>query len=72
MTNLLTVVANVFSNTLILLLQNVSAKATHIFSAKIINVFAKFQEKVTLAYNFIKFLTTGPRSLEKGLHIQGN
>ena len=39
MTNSLTVVAKLFSNTLIFLLQNVSifcsARATHIFSAKI-------------------------------------
>ena len=62
MTNSLTVVAKLFSNTLIFLLQNVrsfcNAKATHIFSAKYINVFAIFQDKifnVTLANNFIIF-----------------
>ena len=42
-----------------------NAKATHIFSAKNINVFAIFQERnynVTLADNFVKFWTTGPWS----------
>ena len=53
MINLLTVVAKVFSNTLIFLLQ----KCEYIFSAKNINVFAIFQDRnfnVTLA-NFVKF-----------------
>ena len=64
MINLLTVVAKVFSNTLILLLQNVSSfcngsvKAIHIFSVKKkkINVFAIFQDenfKIMLANNFV-------------------
>ena len=43
MTNLLTVVANVVSNTFDIFAAN--AKATHIFSAKNINVFATFQER---------------------------
>ena len=65
MTNLLTVVAKVFSNTLIFLsfgCKNVSsfcnAKATHIFSAKNIYVVAIFQDKnfyIMLANNFVKF-----------------
>ena len=61
MINLLTVVAKVFSNTWIFLLQkNVSSlKATHtFFSAKLINIFAMFQDtnfKDTLANNFVKF-----------------
>ena len=62
MTNSLTVVAKVFSNTLIFLLQNVSnfcnGKTTHIFPAKNINVFAIFQDRnfnVKLANNFVKF-----------------
>ena len=53
MTNLLTVVAKIFSNTLIFLLQ-----ATHIFSAKHINVFAIFKDRnfnVMLASNLVKF-----------------
>ena len=63
MTNLLTVVAKVFSNTLIFLLQKClysfcNAKATHAFSVKNINVFAIFQDRnfnFTLANNFVKF-----------------
>ena len=63
MTSSLTVPAEVFSNTLMFLLQYVSnfcnAKATHIFSAKISTyVFAIFQDRnfnVTLANNFVKF-----------------
>ena len=49
MTNLLTVAAKVFSNTLIVCCKNVSsfcnAKATHIFAAKTINVFAIFHDR---------------------------
>ena len=49
MTNWLTVLAKIFSNTFIFLLKNVSsfcnAKATHIFSAKNINVLAIFQDR---------------------------
>ena len=91
MTNSLTVVAKVFSNTLIVLLQKCekllaffshwyfcckkvssfcSAKATHIFSAKNTNVFAIFQDRnfnFTLANNFVKLWTTGPRSLMSSL-----
>ena len=56
--NSLTVVAKVFSNTLIFLLQKYEyAKATHIFFCKNINVFAIFQDRnfnVMLVYN-IKF-----------------
>ena len=40
-----------------------SAKATHIFSANSVNVFAIFQARnfnVTLANNFVKFWPTGP------------
>ena len=63
MTNVLSVLAEVFSYTLIFLLQkNVSsfcnAKATQIFSAKNINVFAIFQDRnfnITSANNFVKF-----------------
>ena len=54
MTNSLTVVAKVFSDTLIFLLQK-CAKATHIFSAKDSNVFAIFQDRnfnVMLGNNF--------------------
>ena len=55
---LLTVVAKVFSNTLIFLLKKCD-KATHIFSAKNINVLAIFQDRnfsITLATctNFFK------------------
>ena len=63
MTNLLAVVAKVFSSKLYFFCcKNVSsfciAKATHIFSAKNINVFAIFQDRnfdITLANNFVKF-----------------
>ena len=63
MTNWLTVVAKVFSNTLIcLLLKKIVAfaKATHIFSANNINVlvFAIFQDRnfnVTLGNYFVRF-----------------
>ena len=56
MINSLTVVTKVFSDTLISLLKNFVAKATHIFSAKNINVFAIFKiEILTLANNFVKF-----------------
>ena len=62
MTNLLTVVAKVFSKTLIFCCKNVSsfcnAKATHNFSAKNMNVFAIFQDRnsnITLANNLVKF-----------------
>ena len=62
MTNSLTIVATVFSNTLIFLLQEwrsfCIAKATHMFSVKNINVFALFQDRyfnVTLVNNFVKF-----------------
>ena len=63
MTNSLTVVANVFSNTLIFLLQKCEEllqamqKLLTIFSAKNINVFAIFQDRnfnVMLA-NSVKF-----------------
>ena len=59
MTNSLTVVAKVFSDTLIFLLQKCE-KLLH-FSAKDVNVFAISQERnnVPLANNFVKFLTTG-------------
>ena len=67
MTNQLAVLAKVFSNTMIFLLQNVSsfcnAKATHIYAAKNIKVFAIFQDRnfnITLANNFVKFWTNGP------------
>ena len=62
MTNLLTVVAKVFSNTLIFLLQNIQCKSYSHFFSKNINVFAIFQDgnfNVTLANNFLKFWTTG-------------
>ena len=63
MANSLTVVAKVFSYTLIFCCKNVSsfcnAKATHIFAAnKNINAFAIFQDKnikVTLTNSFVKF-----------------
>ena len=61
MTNLLTVLAKVFSNTLIFLLQNVNsfcaAKTTHIFSAKNTYVFAIFQDRNfdVMSANNIKF-----------------
>ena len=62
MINSLIVVAKVFSNTLIFLLQNVSsfcnAKAALIFSAKNINVFAMLQDRnfnVKLANSLVKF-----------------
>ena len=61
-TNSLTAVAKLFSNTLKFFCKNVSsfcnAKATHIFSAKNINVFAIFQGRnfnIMLANNFVKF-----------------
>ena len=60
---MLTVVAKVFSDTLIVFAAKMWVKATHIFSAKNIYVFSIFQDrnlKVTLAKNFIKFWTTGP------------
>ena len=64
MTNSLTVVSKIFSKTfdLIFCSKKVSsfsnAKATHIFPAKNINVFAIFQDRsfnVTLANNIVKF-----------------
>ena len=59
MTNSLTVVAKVFLNTLIFLLQKCEAKATHIFfQQKNINVFAIFQDRdfdIKLSSNFFKF-----------------
>ena len=67
LTNLLmtTVVAKVFSNTLIFLLQKCEQlMCSHFFQPKNINVFAIFQDRifnVTLANNFVKFLTNGPR-----------
>ena len=60
MTNSLTVVAKVFSNTLIILCKNVGSfcnAATQKFLAKNINVFAIFQDRnfiITLANNLIK------------------
>ena len=54
MTIFLTVVAKAFSNTL-MICTFFQQKATHIFSAKNINVFAIFQDRnfnVTLANNF--------------------
>ena len=45
-----------------------TAKATHIFPAKNINVFAIFQDRnfyVKLASNFVKFCTDGPRQIER-------
>ena len=65
MINSLTIVAKIFSNTLIFLLQKcewlLQCKSHSHFSAKNISVFTIFQERnfdVTLAYNFVKFLTT--------------
>ena len=61
MTNLLTVVAQVFSNTPIFLLQKCA-----FFQQININVFAVFQDRnfnVTLANNLLKFWTTGPRAI---------
>ena len=63
MTNSSTVVAKVFSNILIFLLQKkvngfCNAKAAHIFFSKIINFFAIYQDRnfnIMLANNFIKF-----------------
>ena len=63
MINSLNVVTNVFSNTLIFLLQKCeqlcTAKATHnFFAAKHINVFAMFHDRnfiITLSNNFVKF-----------------
>ena len=60
MTNSLSVVPKVFSNTVIFGCKNVSSfcEATQIFSAKKINVFAILQDRhfnVTLANNFVKF-----------------
>ena len=55
MTNSLTVVAKIFSNTLIFVFH---AKATHIFPATNIIVFVMFQDRnfnVTLANNFVQF-----------------
>ena len=49
MTSLLTVVAKVFSITWIFLLQK-CAKATHIFSAKYINVFAIFHIEILTSH----------------------
>ena len=57
MTNSLSIVAKVFSYTLMFLLLT-------FFSKKNMNVFAIFQDRnlnVTLAYNFVKFWTTGSR-----------
>ena len=56
MTNSLTVVAKVFSNTLNFFLQK--TESLFFSSAKRINVFAIFQDRnfnVTLAYDFVKF-----------------
>ena len=75
MTNLLTVVAKVFLNTLIdhsfaakmWVAFAMHVKATHIFSEENINVFVLFQDTnfiVKLANNFIKFWTTGPEVQE--------
>ena len=62
MTNLLTVVAKVFSNTLVFLLQK--CEATNIFfSAKNINVFVLFQDRnfnVMLADNLLSFEQLSP------------
>ena len=60
LTSSLTVVAKVFSNTLIFFLRNVSSfcKATQMFSAKNVSVLAIFQDRnfnITLAYTFVKF-----------------
>ena len=65
MTNWLTDVEKVFSNTWIFLLQKCEwcKSNSHFFSAKNINVFALFQDRnfnVTLARNFVQFWTTGP------------
>ena len=67
MTNLLTVLAKVFSNTLMFCCKNVSSfcttKATHIFAAKIMNVLAIFQDgnfKVTLLTTSLSFEQLGP------------
>ena len=61
MTNSLTVVAKIFLNTLIFLLQkceSIYAKATYFFFSKKFNVFVIFQDRnfnVTLANNFFRF-----------------
>ena len=59
MTNSLTVVAKVFSNTLRFLLQ-------HIFQQKNVNVFALFQDRnfnVTPANKMVSFKLLSPRSI---------
>ena len=68
MANSLTVVAKVFSNTLILLLQKceqlLQCKSCSHFSAQNISVYVIFQDRnfnVTLAYSLDKFRTTGLR-----------
>ena len=68
MTNSISVVVKVFSDTLIFFAAKMwvaFAKATHIFSAKNINVFAIFQDwncNVRLANTFVKFWLNGPWS----------
>ena len=71
MTNWLTAVAKVFSNTLIFCCKNMNSfcntKATHIFQRKNINIFAIFQDRnfnFTLFNDLLKFWTTGTRSAE--------
>ena len=70
MTNSLTVVAKVFSDTLIFLLQKyesiLQCESYSHFLAKNINVFAIFQNRnfyITLGNKFVKFCTAGPWSL---------
>ena len=62
MTNSLTAVIKVFSNTLIFFAaKNVNAKATHIFfSKKNINAFAIFQKKRSLYFSSLSFEQLGP------------
>ena len=55
MTNSFTVVAKVFSNTLMFLLQKCEYKSySNFFTAKNINVFAIFQDRNFKSYTFLK------------------
>ena len=74
MTNSVTVVANVFSNTLIFFAAKMwlaMLKLLTFFSAKKINVFAMFQDRnfnILLANNFVKFLNDWALSSLKRKH----
>ena len=62
---MLTVLVSTIPNSQLFLLKNANAKATHIFSAKILSVYAIFNDQSfndTLTNDIVSFKQLGPES----------